>query len=178
MAMITSDPAPLAPAALAELKQRLHITLADGDAELAGALRSSLALCEQFTGLSLLTRPHREQLPVARDWQMLTAQPVVAITAVTGIAADASRFALANDGYALEITAGGVGKVRILSPGSAGRAEILYTAGLAPAWTDLPEPLRQGVIRLAAHLHLAHEHADPPPAAVVALWRPWRVVRL
>jgi hypothetical protein len=43
----------------------------------------------------------------------------------------------------------------------------------------VPEPLRQGIVRLAAHLYAARGEVEAvPPAAVAALWRPWRRVRL
>lgn len=180
MAMVTSEPAAIAPNALAETKAMLHITRDADDAVLTAHLRSAAALCEQFIGQSLLQRPHRETLPVARDWQLLGAQPVVAITGVSGITADGSRVALASDAYAIDIAAGGEGRVRVLRPGSASRIEVDFAAGMAAHWGDLPEPLRQGIIRLAAHVHLARDGDGDaaPPASVGALWRPWRVVRL
>lgn len=180
MAMVTSEPAVLAPLALAEVKAHLHITRDADDAVLTGHLRSAATLCEQFIGQSLLVRPHRETLPIARDWQVLAAQPVVAITGVTEIAADGSRFALASDAYALTIAADGMGRVRVLRPGSASRIEVQYSAGMTDHWGDLPEPLRQGIVRLAAYVHLARDSDGDagPPASVSALWRPWRVVRL
>lgn len=46
-------------------------------------------------------------------------------------------------------------------------------------WSALPEALRHGVIRLAAHLYRDGDGAAAaPPAAVAALWRPWRRMRL
>ena len=179
MAMVTSDPAAIAPLALAEAKAFLHVTRDGDDAVLTGHLHSAASLCEQFIGQSLLVRPHRETLPVARDWQALSARPVSAITSVGGISADNERFAFASDAYAIDITADGAGRVRVLRPGSASRIELVYSAGLAAHWGDLPEPLRQGIIRLAAHVHLARDADDgAPPAMVSALWRPWRMVRL
>jgi uncharacterized phiE125 gp8 family phage protein len=57
---------------------------------------------------------------------------------------------------------------------------IRYDAGLGSDWNAVPEPLRQGIIRLVAHLY--SERDDPadtgPPAAVAALWQPWRRLRL
>ncbi|MFN3472899.1 MAG: hypothetical protein ACK4ZW_02525 [Blastomonas sp.] len=180
MAMVTSEPAAIAPLALAETKALLHITRDADDAVLTGHLRSAAALCEQFTGQQVLQRPHRETLPVARDWQRLSAQPVVTIAGVSGITADGSAVALASDAYAIDITASGEGRVRVLRPGSASRIEVQYSAGIAEHWGDLPEPLRQGIIRLAAHVHLARDGDGDaaPPASVSALWRPWRLVRL
>ena len=71
--------------------------------------------------------------------------------------------------------------MRVSNPGAAGRIAVRFVAGLAPGWNGLPESLRHGVIRLAAHQHRMRESstADPiPPAAVTALWRPWRRMRL
>jgi uncharacterized phiE125 gp8 family phage protein len=44
----------------------------------------------------------------------------------------------------------------------------------------LPEALRHGIVRLAAHLYSHRDEAEQagPPAAVTALWRPWRRLRL
>lgn len=179
MAMVTSEPAALAPLALAEAKAFLHITRDDDDAVLIGHLRSAATLCEQFIGLALLIRPHRETLGVARDWQALGAAPVTAITGVQGIAADGATFALPSDAYAIDLSPDGQGRVRVLHPGSASCIELRYLAGMAANWSALPEPLRQGIIRLAAHVHLARDNGDAtPPAMVSALWRPWRRVRL
>ena len=48
-------------------------------------------------------------------------------------------------------------------------------------WADLPESLRHGVVRLAAH-HFRQRESDStllmPPAAIAALWRPWRRMRV
>jgi hypothetical protein len=52
---------------------------------------------------------------------------------------------------------------------------------LAEAWADVPQGLRHGAIRLAAHLYRRRDdEADvsTPPAAVAALWRPWRRLHL
>ena len=55
----------------------------------------------------------------------------------------------------------------------------VHAASGASRWEAL-EPIRQGVIRLAAHLFTHRDAADEgaPPAAVAALWRPWRRMRL
>lgn len=179
MAMVTSAPAALAPLALAEARAFLNITRDDDDAVLIGHLRSAAELCEQFIGQALLIRPHRETLAVARDWQQLTASPVTAITGVQGITSAGESFALPSEAYAIELSPDGLGRVRVLHPGSASRVEIRYLAGLAAQWGELPEGLRQGIVRLAAHVHLARDAGDAaPPAMIGALWRPWRRVRL
>ena len=53
-------------------------------------------------------------------------------------------------------------------------------APLADDWGEVAAPLKEGIIRFAAHLY-ADRGASAlrePPAAVAALWRPWRELRL
>lgn len=55
--------------------------------------------------------------------------------------------------------------------------EVHLTAGLADDWASLPDALRQGIVRLTAHL-FAERDMGEPPAIVAALWRPYRRMRL
>ena len=174
-------PAAPSPVALAELKQWLAISGTREDALLATLIAAALELCEGFTGRMPLEATCEELLAAWNDWQVLTTRPVQAIVAVEGVPAEGARFALAADAYELELDPDGGARVRISRPGAAGRVAVRFVAGLAPTWSDLPESLRHGVIRLAAHQHRTRESntSEPvPPAAVTALWRPWRRMRV
>ena len=177
---IVVPPAP-APEALAELKQWLALTGPREDAALERLIGAALELCEGFTGQMPLEATCEEVLAATDGWQWLTTRPIQAVVAIEGVPAEGARFALASDAYMLELDPDGGGRIRVTRPGAAGRVAVRFVAGLAPTWADLPESLRHGVIRLAAHQHRSRETgvADPvPPAAVAALWRPWRIVRL
>ncbi|MDP3906339.1 phage head-tail connector protein [Novosphingobium sp.] len=174
-------PAVLPPAALTELKDWLGITTSTDDAQLTSLLRAALDLCEGFTGSMPLQQVCEAVLPVSAGWQDLPARPVQAITLVEGIPAEGARFAVPTADYALDLTADGGGRVRVLNPGAAGRIAVRFSAGLAADWSALPEALRHGAVRLAAHQYRQREGAEDgamPPAAVAALWRPWRRLRL
>lgn len=174
-------PALLAPEALAELKLWLGITTTQDDAPLGDLLRSALELCEGFTGTMPLTAECEEMLPLASTWQALATRPVQAITEVLAVDADGSATALAADAFAVELDAEGGGRVLVTAPGDAARLAVRFTSGLADSWAELPDSLRQGVMRLAAHQHRERESsgaAPVPPAAVASLWRPWRRMRL
>lgn len=83
--------------------------------------------------------------------------------------------------YAIDLEADGSALVQLADQGNAGRIAVRFTAGLAGEWGNLPESLRHGVIRLAAHMFRSRESesgAPAAPAAVVALWRPWRRFQL
>lgn len=166
---------PPAAVALDEVKAFLRVATSDEDALIAGFVRSASMACEAFTGLALVSREIRETVTPGA-WRRLGATPVQAIVEVTAVADDNAETPLAADSYQIDIDAAGDGWVRV--PNGERRARVRYTAGLAADWNGLPEPLRQGIVRLAAHLYAVRSEADAPPACVAALWRPWRRIRL
>lgn len=173
-------PADLGGAALDDLKHWLAIRSGADDAALTALLAAACAACEGFTGIMPLTQACEEIHPARRGWQPLATRPVHAITEIAGLPAEGSAFVLATEAYAIDIDASGTGIVRVLRQGAAGRVRVRFLAGLAPEWSMLPEALRHGVLRLAAHLHRARDSGDTgaPPAAITAFWRPWRRVRV
>ncbi|WP_374410779.1 hypothetical protein [Novosphingobium colocasiae] len=174
-------PPVLTPSALAELKQWLGITTAHDDAPLAALIATSLDVCEGFTGQMPLAASCEELLPACGGWQALATRPVQAIAGLSRIAADGTLTALATGDYETDLGPDGTGRVRLLQPALPGRLVVSFTAGLVPEWEDLPDSLRHGLIRLAAHQHRQRESgggAILPPASVAALWRPWRRLRI
>lgn len=181
MNRVILTPAALPASALAELKQWLGITTTHDDAPLSSLLATALDICEAFTGQIPLEAECEEVLPASPGWHSLGTRPVQAIASVEGVGPDGVRFALDADSYEVELEADGTGRVRLPTLPSEARVAVRFTAGLAPEWDDLPDALRHGLIRLAAHQHRERETAGSaplPPASVAALWRPWRRVRL
>ena len=171
---------PALDAAVAEAKAYLRVEGAQEDALLGRLAGSAAALCEALVGQWLIAREGVETVPAAGRWQRLRAGPVGAILGVETLSPDGTATALPAHAYEIDIDAAGRGWVRLLSLGEPRRGRVRFEAGLAAAWGDLPEPLRQGVVRLTAHLY-AHRSAESgagPPAAVTALWRPWRRIGL
>lgn len=179
MNRVILTPAVLSGAALAELRQWLGITTTGDDSPLLSLLTTALDVCEGFTGKMPLEAECEEVLPARSGWHILTTRPVMAIAGVEIIAADGSRSALDASAYDIDLDADGAGRIRL--PDTGARVAVRFTAGLAADWTDLPESLRHGLIRLAAHQHRERETegaAPLPPASVAALWRPWRRMHL
>lgn len=149
-----------------------------GDAAvLARAAAAAFGVAEAFTGLRLIRRADEEALPASPAWGRLLAEPVAAITGVAGLPAGGAPFALGPDAYAVDIDADARGWVRVTAPGGATRVLVRFEAGLAETWDALPPAVAQGVAMLAAHLLLDRD-GRAPPAAVAALWRPFRRLRL
>lgn len=179
MNRVILTPAVLPSSALAELKQWLGITTAIDDAPLARLLAAALDTCEAFIGAMPIEATCEEVIDAQGGWQNLATRPVQAIAAVERLATDGTRTALAPTSWEADLDADDAGKLRL--SGTAARVAVRFTAGLAPDWDALPESLRHGVVRLAAHQHRERESngAGPlPPASVAALWRPWRRLRL
>jgi uncharacterized phiE125 gp8 family phage protein len=180
MGEIVAAAPPVLPVPLAELKAYLRIATSDEDALLAGLVRSAAETCEAFLGRLLIERRVEEVLAAPRAWTRLGAAPVRAIETVTALAADGTPALLPAGAYAIDIDAAAEGWVRLLAPIAEKRVRVIYVAGLAADSNGIGEAIRQGLIRLAAHLYLSRDGAaaDAPPAAVTALWRPWRRLRL
>jgi uncharacterized phiE125 gp8 family phage protein len=173
MAAISLEAGPLV-VGLAECKAALRLERDDEDALIAGHIRTAMALCEAFTGLWLIEREGEQRL--AGDlawpnpaWQRVLACPVVSVTGVF-----AGPAALA-DGWEADVGSDGSGWVRLTRRPDL-PVVVRFRAGLAADWNGVPEPLRAGIVRLVSHLFSHRDAADagPPPAAVAALWRPWR----
>lgn len=188
LAPVSLAPAVLPPAALHELKNYLRITLDDEDAILISALRSSIEICANFIGADLLSAQYKEDIMGSRDWQHLTQSPIIMIDDVMGVLADGSLYNLPLDHYAIDILYGGKGRIRLLrsynmnvadsASAHMTRARVTYRAGLSADWSSLAEPLRNGVVRMAAHIYSNRDNNDGPPIAIAALWQPYRRMRL
>jgi len=173
-------PPPLGGAPLAELKHWLAISNPHEDAALEALLRSALESCEAFTGLLPLTATVEERHPANCEWQGLYTMPVQAMQSVEDISVEGSRTPLPATDYELDISAESRGLVRLRSGTGVRQIIVTLAAGLAEDWELLPDGLRHGILRLAAHHYRSRENGSEtaPPAAVAALWRPWRRMRV
>lgn len=169
-------------AACAAVKALLRIETAGEDALVTGFAEAALGLAERFTGQVLIARTMAATLRTRHGWQVLGAIPVRAIGAVAATRADGTGATLSIGDYAVDIDADGAGWLRVSASGYVS-ATASFTAGLADDWAGLPAPIRQGAAMLAAHLFTTRDYSEreggaAPPAAVTALWRPFRTVRI
>jgi uncharacterized phiE125 gp8 family phage protein len=105
--------------------------------------------------------------------------PVRSIARVEAVDGNGVAVAMLPGEYAVDIDANGTGWVRLTSASAARRIRVSGSAGMAVDQNGVPEPIRHGVLRLVGHLFAARDGSDgAPPAAVTALWRPYRRARL
>lgn len=208
MTRVIVTPPVLPPAALAELKDWLGITISADDAGLTSLLGAALDVCADYIGMAPLGATYEETIavptgrmaiPGPMDWQSchfpadwsgrcagdgwhrLGVRPVSALISVEALSSTGTRSAMAESQYTTRIDGEGQCAIRIPATTGIERAVIRFTAGLALDWSTLPESLRHGIMRLAAHQYRQRESAGAdalPPASVTALWRPWRRMRM
>ena len=178
--MLTLSPPLIAAEALDDVAAYLRLSGDDELTLLAGLLGTALLQCEAFCGSVLLRRAGTEYLRITGTWQTIKATPLRSISGVSALNMAGEPMPIAAAGYAIDIDESGTGWLRIHDSGGATRARVSFEAGSADRWEDIAAPLRQGMLRLVAHLHGHRDRADDagPPAAVAALWRSFRQLRL
>ncbi|WP_221795013.1 head-tail connector protein [Aquisediminimonas sediminicola] len=167
-------------AAINEARAWLRLDDVAEDGLIEGLVHAAILLGEAYIGQLMVVREVTERVPAASSWQRLRHRPVRAIQGVSAVS-DAFEVSLLGSGdYAVDIDPAGDGWVRQAGDVGARWLEVRYRAGLGLGWGDVPASLRQGVIRLAAHgyTHRDDGNDEGPPAAVTAMWRPWRRMML
>lgn len=168
--------------ALSDLKSWLGISRPNEDSLLEGLMEAGLSLCEAFTGQAPLVQTVEHLISPKYGWKNLASRPVKSLVSVELVAEDGSRTPLDASAFVFDLEAGSSARFELKQNLSGQSIAVQVTAGIAPDWASMPAPLKQGVIRVAAH-HYRDRDApgdrnSPPPASVAALWRPWRIVRL
>ena len=163
---------------LAEAQAYARVETGEEEALLAALVRTASALCESFTGQVLVARPFEEMLGPGRKWQRLSLTPIRTIEEVAAVWPDGSSAVLPASEFEVDVDSRGDGWVRAIGE-DVRRLQVRGQVGLAVDPNGVPEPLRQGILRLVAHLFATRDGSDgEPPAAVSALWRPYRRMRL
>lgn len=166
------------PVSLNEARSWLRLGATVDDAVIAGLIRAATNICEAFIGRWLIVRAG-EELVRSGGAGRLSARPVVAIDAVTLLRADGSTRDLEPGDWRATIAGDGSARVAIDGWDGADRARIAYRAGMAAGANAVPEAVRQGIMRMMQHLYEARDGVGTgPPAAIAALWQPWRRLTL
>jgi uncharacterized phiE125 gp8 family phage protein len=164
---------------MSEAQAYVRIETGEEEAVLAGLIRSASALCEAFINQVVIAREFAVDVPATGCWERLPVTPVRSITQVASVDAMGVETVRPSSAYAIDIDSSGDGWVRAVQPASLTHLRVTGTAGIGDDENSVPEPIRQGVLRLVAHLFTARDgESGEPPAAVTALWRPYRRMRL
>lgn len=180
MQRTVKTPADLSGAALDDLKGWLGISRPKEDALLISLLGASVAMCEAFTGQAPIEQIFEESIPGTAGAHRLSTRPVRVPLSVERIGQDNAQFPLAESEYDFAVSVDRTATVTLANDIETSAVIVTFEAGIADDWSEVPDALKQGMIRLAA-FHYRDREMDSdaaPPASVAALWRPWRQVRL
>jgi uncharacterized phiE125 gp8 family phage protein len=164
---------------VSEAQAYVRIETGEEEAVLAGLIRTASGLCEAFINQVVIARPFECDLPASGCWERLLITPVRSITDVSAVDSSGASTPLSSGAFTVDIDYAGDGWVRLGALPGGHRIRVGGTAGMADDENGVPEPIRQGVLRLVAHLFADRDgEGAEPPAAVTALWRPYRRMRL
>lgn len=164
---------------MSEAQAFVRIETGEEEALLSGLIRSASALCEAFVNQVVIARPYVVDVAASATWQRLPLTPIRSIDTVETLDSSGAAVALPVESYGIDIDSSGDGWVRVFEPGDVNRVRVSGTAGIADDENSVPEAIRQGVLRLVGHLFACRDgEGGEPPAAVTALWRPYRRMRL
>lgn len=167
------------PVSLNDARSWLRLGSTIDDAVVAGLVRASTNICEAFIGQWLIIRAGEENLPLIKGAFQASVRPVIAIESATLIFSDGSEIVLGGSQYRTLLDRDGTARVTVDDPRGAVRIRVAYRAGMASDANGVPEAIRQGIVRMTQHLHDARDGAGiAPPAAIAALWQPWRRLTL
>lgn len=167
--MIRQDKAALC-VSLPEVQAYARVETGEEEALLGGLVRTASELCETFLNQALLARDFELDLRSNEGWTLIPLQPVRTITSVKRVG---EPTVLMASTYRCDIDYEGRAHITGLSAGQT--FVVSGSAGMATDGNQIPEPIRQGISRLAAYMFANRdEQIGDLPKAVTALWRPYR----
>lgn len=159
---------------LSEVQAYARVETGEEEAMLAGLLRVASEMCESFLGMALMQREFREVGASDGGQVGLEVRPVRLISSVRKLDSDPDA---PSAPFEAVISADGRAVLSGLQSGVIW--DVRGVAGLAAEPNEVPEPIRQGILRLCVHLFANRDGpAGDLPRAVTALWRPYRLMGL
>lgn len=159
------------PITLAEAKLFLRVDGTEDDALITDIISAVREVAEQHLRASLVTQSWMLAFDdAAPEKTELSMGPVVSVTSVKLVQADASESVMSASLYHLSSTR----DVLVFDQAAlAHRVEITYAAGYGDA-TDIPQPIRQGMLVHAASLYSQRDLSEALPPVSKDLYRFYR----
>jgi uncharacterized phiE125 gp8 family phage protein len=155
---------------LTEVQAYARVETGEEEALLAGLLRTASEMCETFLNQALVAREFEAVVRAGESWTLLPVQPVRSIASIRQASDEA---VVAESSYRCDIDFEGRGLIAGLASGQT--FIVSGVAGMASDGNGVPEPIRQGILRLAAAMFANRDgQIGELPKAVTALWRPYR----
>ena len=164
------------PLTLAETKDYLRTNVTDDDTLLTNLIIAVRKAAEEHLQGALITQSWKlaydKYTPASITLPMA---PVQSVTSVTVIARDASQSVLSSSSYYLS-----AGNRRLIFDASplSHRVEIVYVAGYGDSASDVPSPVRYGMLAHIAAIYDGRAGQNSLPKQSVEFYAPYRGVRV
>lgn len=167
--MLTIEPLAAGADALDAAKTYARIDTDTDDPTIAALTGAAMAQAEAYIGELTIERGCQEVLDAGTTWMHFGARPVASIAEVRRAS---DNVLLAPTEYEADIATDGTGRVR-LTGSTPQRVRVSYRAGRFASWSAIAEPVRLGIVRLAAHWLTGRDvaEAEALPRFVTDHWR-------
>lgn len=159
------------PVSLADVKTYLRIDHTDDDSFLNDLIEAARDAAETYLRRSLITQTwvltYDENIPFHVD---LPHGPVQSITSVVAEAEDTSTVSVNSAAY--KLLANDV--LRVEGYVSSHKIHVTYVAGYGDAASDVPAPIRQGIIHHVGMIVERREDLADLPGGILGLYAPYR----
>lgn len=197
MSLTLVTPAAASVVEIEELKDHLRIALSvvDEDNALLRLIAMATESAERYLRRPLLTQTFRESrdaFPCGREWR-LQKPPLQTVSSVQYLDRSGTLQTMDADDYVVDAPSGPDavhGRIVLAdgaywpSPGvcTANVARVEFVAGYGDSSSDVPEPIRHGILLLASQMY---EHREPVvtgmtatamPMSIEYLWSPYRAL--
>ncbi len=164
------------PLVLSDVKTYLRVSGSDEDALIASVMKAVRETAEKFLRTSMITQSWKLSYDQYAPSEVpLLMGPVQSITSVTAFARDESSTTISSASYYLN--AGKRVLVFDATPIS-NRIEIVYVTGYGAAASDVPNPIKQGLLAHIAAIYDGRAGASTIPPQSLGLYGPYRVWRV
>jgi uncharacterized phiE125 gp8 family phage protein len=163
MRLVPLAPPSLEPVALAEMKAHLRVDVADDDALIQSKIAAARQYAEQYTRRSFITQTWELVLDRALAELEVPLPPLQEVTKIEVVDAAGARTEVPAASYWVELGGGSCGRVRLADgcswPSHRGFGSFIVTfkAGYGDAGADVPEKIREAIMKRAALLYEGRE---------------------
>ena len=164
------------PLTLSEVKSYLRVDSSDDDTLITNLISTVRQACEKFLRVSLINQSWKLSYDTyCPTIVKLPMGPVQSVTSVSAILRDSSSSAISSSAYYLS-----AGNQKLIFDANvvSHRVEIVYLAGYGSAASDIPNPIKQGMLAHILAIYDGRAGGNVIPPQTQTLYSPYKLLSL